>query len=458
MLLSSVELLLEAAAGAVSFGSHAWLTRHTSGGKESMLRKSMVAVAVALGGTFLMGGVAAADTYGPVDVSVSASDGQVTQNETVTYEGSGFEPGEQVTVVVTAPDGTTQNIVLTAGADGRVISPITFTGTGSYTVTSTGNSGRTVTTPVISANGTATGTIDLPEGSDDGFVAGEEQTFTFGGLPPNQHVIVTLFSNPYVIAEGDTDANGNLTVTGTIPADIAAGAHTLRAISEDGTLAEVGIVVVVGDDGTTTTVTPTDTPTTDVPTTDAPTTSVDPGPGDPGDPTDIPTSGVAIANGNVIVGVNDGVIIVNNGVIIAGNGYFKNEPITITAYQYGTNGAVNSIVVTADEDGGWSWDWTPSSAGTIVYEAVGQWSGYKGSTKVVVEGSEGYDSGYYTAGTTTAYYAADAGSTGSGSLASTGASIGAPLAIGGAALAGGLALLFFGTRGAIRRRGGHAQQ
>ncbi|MFN8200779.1 MAG: hypothetical protein U0R72_21005 [Nakamurella multipartita] len=47
-----------------------------------------------------------------------------------------------------------------------------------------------------------------------------------------------------------------------------------------------------------------------------------------------------------------------------------------------------------------------------------------------------------------------AGSSGSGyaGLASTGASIGAPLAIGIVALLAGLTLLFFGTRGVLRRK------
>ena len=47
-----------------------------------------------------------------------------------------------------------------------------------------------------------------------------------------------------------------------------------------------------------------------------------------------------------------------------------------------------------------------------------------------------------------------AGSSGSGyaGLASTGASIGAPLDIGIVALLAGLTLLFFGTRGVLRRK------
>ena len=45
---------------------------------------------------------------------------------------------------------------------------------------------------------------------------------------------------------------------------------------------------------------------------------------------------------------------------------------------------------------------------------------------------------------------------GGGSLASTGASIAGPIAIGAAALFSGLVLLFFGTRGVVRRKNGRA--
>ncbi len=85
-------------------------------------------------------------------------------------------------------------------------------------------------------------------------------------------------------------------------------------------------------------------------------------------------------------------------------------------------------------------------------------SGYTGSGSGSVTGSgsssgsgsgdnganQNYSSGYASGGNVSSGYAG---------LASTGASIGAPLAIGIGALLAGLTLLFFGTRGVLRRKG-----
>lgn len=71
-------------------------------------------------------------------------------------------------------------------------------------------------------------------------------------------------------------------------------------------------------------------------------------------------------------------------------------------------------------------------------------SGYTGSGS----GSGGGSNQNYSSG-----YASGDVSSGYAGLASTGASIGAPLAIGIGALLAGLTLLFFGTRGVLRRKG-----
>lgn len=78
-----------------------------------------------------------------------------------------------------------------------------------------------------------------------------------------------------------------------------------------------------------------------------------------------------------------------------------------------------------------------SGSGTGSGSGSGSGSGGSGA-------NQNYSSGYATGG--------DNVSSGYAGLASTGASIGAPLAIGIGALLAGLTLLFFGTRGVLRRK------
>jgi hypothetical protein len=106
--------------------------------------------------------------------------------------------------------------------------------------------------------------------------------------------------------------------------------------------------------------------------------------------------------------------------------------------------------------------------GTYTFVATGRTSGISNSVSVVVGaaggslGAGGTGSGGSSGTGDSAGTAGDAngsnGSAASGSdsgLAYTGASIAGPLAIGLGALLAGLALLFFGTRGLIRRKTSH---
>ena len=114
--------------------------------------------------------------------------------------------------------------------------------------------------------------------------------------------------------------------------------------------------------------------------------------------------------------------------------------------------AAAMVSIVPDADGNFSTTVNLTQVGTAVVTAVGSPSGKTASASVVV--------GSGTATTTTVVVTGPAyvtpGGTyydSSGSLASTGASIAGPIAIGAAALLAGLALLFFGTRGVIRRKG-----
>ncbi|MBM9477781.1 hypothetical protein JL107_15120 [Nakamurella flavida] len=177
-----------------------------------------------------------------------------------------------------------------------------------------------------------------------------------------------------------------------------------------------------------------------------------------GSTTPVSNGPTEVANGSVIVGVNNGTIIVNNGIIFYGEGFVAGENVTINIVYYGKDAVkADTIVVVADADGKIRHELTPSHAGKVVVSAGGETSGGSGEVVVTVTGTDS-DSGWAAVATTTVAGKNVIAVAPNGSyLASTGASIAGPIAIGGAALVAGLGLLFFGTRGAIRRKGGHVQ-
>ena len=132
----------------------------------------------------------------------------------------------------------------------------------------------------------------------------------------------------------------------------------------------------------------------------------------------------------------------------------------------GLSAATAAAAVTAepDADGNFSVTYNLTQDGDVYVRAVGSpsgddltvflanppgvpgqtGSGYTGSGSGSGSGSnQNYSSGYASGDVSSGY----------AGLASTGASIGAPLAIGIGALLAGLTLLFFGTRGVLRRKG-----
>ena len=132
----------------------------------------------------------------------------------------------------------------------------------------------------------------------------------------------------------------------------------------------------------------------------------------------------------------------------------------------GLSAATAAAAVTAepDENGNFSVTYNLTQDGDVYVRAVGSpsgddltvflanppgvpgqtGSGYTGSGSGSGSGSnQNYSSGYASGDVSSGY----------AGLASTGASIGAPLAIGIGALLAGLTLLFFGTRGVLRRKG-----
>ena len=188
-------------------------------------------------------------------------------------------------------------------------------------------------------------------------------------------------------------------------------------------------------------------------------------PGDPG----YPPAGVITETVNVSTVTAGGTL------ELTGTGFLPGETVDITITYSGpsglrSNAALRSAVstgtmskVVADSAGAFGIPENLTQVGTATITETGEASGRTMSLTVKILAVGSTD----TAGTTTVAgstatsmpsigVAAGAGSDGStgGGLASTGVSVAAPLAIGASALIAGLAMLFFGTRLAIRRNHG----
>ena len=58
-------------------------------------------------------------------------------------------------------------------------------------------------------------------------------TVTFGGFVPGEFVQLIVASTPQVIGSGYADAQGVVTLSGNIPADLASGNHTLAVYAPE---------------------------------------------------------------------------------------------------------------------------------------------------------------------------------------------------------------------------------
>ena len=166
------------------------------------------------------------------------------------------------------------------------------------------------------------------------------------------------------------------------------------------------------------------------------------------------------ADPNVALNSTDSSVESGSEFDVYGDGFLPGETVGVTA-TYGTPSGLRAsralatlsspqrFTAVADSNGHFSKSVSYDQVGTITFVATGQTSGRTASTVVHV-GAAG------SVSTTTVVAAADwSGSSDgvTGGLASTGASVAGPIAIGLGALLAGLALLFFGTRGVIRHKG-----
>ncbi|MEQ4518751.1 LPXTG cell wall anchor domain-containing protein [Pseudarthrobacter sp. B907] len=157
------------------------------------MKKSLAAVALA-GSIALVGAVPAmaVTPYPAPPAQGTVSDGTVAPGEAFTFSGSGFTPGEAITVTVTltgAPQAlggstgggvsmavsgkislpmATQTFSTKADANGNFALPLTISEAGTYTLTATGQtSGKTVTA-TVKVSGAAVGTSLANTGSGAG--------------------------------------------------------------------------------------------------------------------------------------------------------------------------------------------------------------------------------------------------------------------------------------------------
>ncbi len=188
-----------------------------------------------------------------------------------------------------------------------------------------------------------------------------------------------------------------------------------------------------------------------------------------------PTPTVALPYATVFITTNITIVNVGGVVVIGGGGFLAGETINITVIYNGPSGLRSNAALraaaaagefvgstTADAQGNFSSNvlLRTTETGTATITATGVTSGRVVSTLITIIGQgETTPPGTTTAGSTVyVSYSTepaapgDGGSTDGSGLASTGASIAGPLTVGASALLAGLALLFFGTRLAIRRR------
>jgi len=65
-------------------------------------------------------------------------------------------------------------------------------------------------------------------------VPGQNVTLRYGGFVPRERVSLYVASTPILLSDGFADANGWVEISGVIPSDLSAGAHSLVLLSESG--------------------------------------------------------------------------------------------------------------------------------------------------------------------------------------------------------------------------------
>jgi hypothetical protein len=118
--------------------------------------------------------------------------------------------------------------------------PLTFASATSTTTTSASPSPTTTTTSP-SPTSTTTPEVSLDAGSVE---PGGTLEVTASGFDAGERVVATMFSEPVELGEGDADASGTVRLSLEVPADAAAGEHTLQLVGQSsGVVAETTFTV-----------------------------------------------------------------------------------------------------------------------------------------------------------------------------------------------------------------------
>ena len=138
-----------------------------------------------------------------------------------------------MTAVNNTPAPTTTETPTTTEAPSTTETPTTTVATSTTVVSSTTVAPSTTETPTTTETPlTEAVVMGLPLATTPLVVSGSlspgsEVTATAGGFTPGEFVQLIVASTPRVIGSGNADAQGFVTLTGTIPVNLGSGTHTL---------------------------------------------------------------------------------------------------------------------------------------------------------------------------------------------------------------------------------------
>ena len=126
-----------------------------------------------------------------------------------------------MTAVNNTPAPTTTETPTTTEA------PSTTVATSTTVASSTTEAPSTTVAPPTESVVVALPVADTPLVASNSLSTGTELTITVGGFTPGEFVQLIVASTPQVIGSGNADAQGFVTLTGTIPVNLGSGTHTL---------------------------------------------------------------------------------------------------------------------------------------------------------------------------------------------------------------------------------------
>ena len=210
----------------------AWLSLDGATGALSGTPPTAGSVSFTIRATSAAGHVDRTYTLTVADVTATIALGvtSLTAGDTLPLSGTGFQPGEEVSVLLDSTPLSTATI--TAGSLGDIAATVTIpvgTSAGSHTLTLVGaDSGQRATSGTLTVTAAsvdpAPATVQVGAGR---VVAGHDLAVTAHGFTPGEGVAIVLHSTPVRLATVTADADGAIATVVRIPAGTPAGQHTL---------------------------------------------------------------------------------------------------------------------------------------------------------------------------------------------------------------------------------------